>query len=600
MPRDARPTLPRFPGFASVLLTTSLAPAAAAQIAPVGVVPEQECAPGRIGRGNFICGPGGSLAACARLVARDLDGNLSPEVASLQGDRLVLFVNPDVGDEHVVVASGVLDVCAEVGKARFLFVTLQGLHALELGSGGVAVELLESGPSWKGARALRAHVDGSLLVLGADRRSVYSASGNGDGYALTLAFVATSDVRDLLALDWDGIPGAEVALLDAHGLQVRKGGGGLLLERKNASPGDALARVARAGKGDGVAWVTRLADKASYLFHFRPEYGAGFDGPVALGALRHDALAAGDLDADGDDDLVLGGRVGSSAPFLLNRATSTSEPAFVGLDGAFDLALEEGAALPGGAVLLHDLFNAHTASGGRRPALASLLLEPPGLRLVPPSDELESLAGVPGTSQHFQTVELVTALQRNGCDPGLVPPVPRALWSVTLGPDWPAQTATHVEAIVRVSLAAGLAPERVALHHSMTPIAPTGLPGTSVLMEGLEGPADAEDAGTCYFVQLRPVRLDAGATRILEAWPWHVVALSADCNGLAWTMTLPGAIPETCPIVVTSCNSILECPFGIPNGPGFRGPVYIPSAVPQLKVPSSGPGVLPIVWPWDY
>ena len=180
---------------------------------------------------------------------------------------------------------------------------------------------------------------------------------------------------------------------------------------------------------------------------------------------------------------MLGGRASTTAPLLRNRASSPTEPAFSGLDGAFDLALEkESPVLASGRVLCHDLFNDRLAGTSVRPAVASLLFDPPGLRLVPQGKTPNPSLTPEGTSEHFDLVDFESARHRNGCQPGGTPPVPRALWSITLGSAWQAPTATHVEAIVRVSPMIGSAPERVALHHSMTPIPPGGLTGTSVPM----------------------------------------------------------------------------------------------------------------------
>ena len=81
--------------------------------------------------GNFVSGPTGVQdLRVEALIAGDLDGNRSLEVAALHGGRLVLFVNPDVGDEYVVVASGVRTLTNVPGENRFLFTTDAGLAAL--------------------------------------------------------------------------------------------------------------------------------------------------------------------------------------------------------------------------------------------------------------------------------------------------------------------------------------------------------------------------------------------------------------------------------------------------------------------------------------
>jgi hypothetical protein len=79
------------------------------------------------------------------LLACDLDGNLSPEVAALHAGRLALFVNPDVGDEHIVAASGVRTLAVVPGEPHFLFTDEEGLSALELHAGQWNVKSLEVG-----------------------------------------------------------------------------------------------------------------------------------------------------------------------------------------------------------------------------------------------------------------------------------------------------------------------------------------------------------------------------------------------------------------------------------------------------------------------
>lgn len=561
------------------------------------------CLPPTVSTGNFVCGPGGVQdLSVETLLACDLDGNRSPEVAALHGGRLVLFVNPDVGDEHVVVASGVRTLAAVPGESRFLFTTATGLAGLELQSGQVNVKFLEEGEPWTGARSLVGAPDGSLVLVGADGRELYRVEAREGRFpAPTKLFQARLAVRELQVFEWDGNAGLELAWLDARGLQVRNQDGTLLREHASTVPGGVLVPVANAGSKFSLAWVTRLADGSSYLFHLRPDLPGAYEGPLALGAQPVTSLAAGDLDADGDDDLLLGRPSVGTVERLTNHSELVGVPAFVGAEEGFSLLFaDEFMPLGSGRVVCADLFNDRDSDQAVRPGIATLLLDPPGLRLVPQDVSGGFGFADPGQmppSPLISAVRFESALWLAGCDAGVTGT--RASWTLTAGPGWNAPAATHLELIVRASTQPGQAPGPIALHHSMTPIGPEGIAGTAVQFDGLEDAATSEDSRRVYFVQLRPVRLDTSERHIEQAWRWSVIGLSAHCDGLIWLGTLPGVIHQTAPILRDSCLPVLDCGFGIPVDT-IGGRIYIPSAVPQVRVPGNGPGVLPIVWPWNY
>lgn len=564
-----------------------------------GLTPELE--PGPVLVGNFVRGPMGVQGLeVESLLACDLDDNRTPEVAALHDGKLVLFVNPDVGDEHVVVATDVRALAVAPGEDRFLFTTTSGLASLRLSDYQVKVEMLETGAPWAGARILVGAPERGLALVAEDGREFYFADPDGAGFATPRRlFRARQPVRELVLLDWNAGGDSEFAWLDSTGLQVRDKAGALLREHASVLPGSALVPIRGTGK-TGLAWATRLDDGGEYLYYLRPDLPGGFEGPLALGMQRVESLSAGDLDGDGDEELLLGRRTGQEVEVLTNYSELPGVPTFAGVEAGLGLHFaDESSFRASGRILCANFFNDHEGDGPERPGVAAFLLDPPGIRLVPSSSQGQGFAtpDQPTPSQHIQLVRFESALWLAACDSSVTGPL--SSWTITAGPGWNAPSATHLELVVRVSAQPGEAPGPIALHHSMTPLGPIGVEGTAVRFDGLEDPSALEASARVYFAQIRPVRLDASGTSILRAWRWSVVGVSAHCEGLVWLGSLSGSIPETAPILEHACLTVLDCGFGIPVDT-IGGRIYIPSAVPQVRVPGNGPGVLPIVWPWDY
>lgn len=558
--------------------------------------------------GSFIAGPDLPLEPFHGIDAVDLDGNLTPEVVVLRGSSLIVYPDPDINDTYVVVAEDALSFAAgsKDDGPVLVFTSPAGLFSVAFEEQAYTVELLSDSTLWRSASTVR--VDDKEGLVGVDllQHTFFFSEFTGSGAGLPqVLFTLGPAMRDVRLLDWDGVGTREIAILTSNGLQLRSRSGAVFFARGALVPGDAIAVVRSSPQSDGLAWVTRNNSGQALLLLFHFSFAGAYQGPTALGSEVFASASSADIDGDGDGDLVLARTSTSTIDIVENRSapgtwTPPSPPsgAFgAGISAQIDLGL--GADSPAsGQVLCANLFNDHDSAGVLIPGYAMALASPSGLRLRPRPGIRANFAP---PSADFSALEFDSALSLAGCPSVPTSQGPNSLWTLLPSGGWGnVSGATHLEVIVRMSPAPQLAPLQTATHHLMFPLSANGIPETPVAFTGNETPLSPENSSRCYFAGVRPVRLNAQGTNILEAWRWSVIGMSAHCDGLDWmagmTIALGLSVPYqrmgTCgdPGELMPCGQLLM----------LGGSRYLPTGVPVTKFPSSGPGVMPIVYPWSY
>src|SRR5262245_32008940 len=83
----------------------------ALDLAPAALLVLAASAGAQASGGHVITNPQIVPGPYTSIVAGDLDGDLSPEIAAVRDGSLIVYHDPDVNDLSTVVATGVLDVC---------------------------------------------------------------------------------------------------------------------------------------------------------------------------------------------------------------------------------------------------------------------------------------------------------------------------------------------------------------------------------------------------------------------------------------------------------------------------------------------------------
>jgi hypothetical protein len=315
------------------------------------------------------------------------------------------------------------------------------------------------------------------------------------------------------------------------------------------------------------------------------------------------SIAAADLDADGDDDLVLGATYWEELQVLMNvpvPPTITPPDWFTNIPGRVwevDMSLNgETDPVPSmGKVLCANFFNEWTDDELPLPSFAIALPGPNGLRLMPQFES--TLYQDPSTPQGVETQNdfwegSYTTASRIGSPTCATPPSPgtRSHWTVTLGNGWGLTNATHLQMIVGTSTS-----DVEPLYYMESTTQLNGAVGSIaeevIGFDGLEDYNDDEDSIVRYFVQVRPVRKNASG-EVVRVWRWSILGMCATCDGFLWLMSLPGSPTEPVNVYFETCDYDPSplCPFPIQGGQPLSTR-YVPSAVPQSRIPGPGPGV---------
>jgi hypothetical protein len=312
--------------FAAALSITAAVPVCASELCPfTGTIFADAWAPTFGDAGRF-----------GRSEAGELSGDGVPDALLFDGDRPVLLIDPDQYYAPIELPLSATDgsILRALDGCSRGSIALVGPSGLQLASFDPAdahfdISLVQA-TTWAGAKLVRcADLDGAggedVIALGADRRSLLRLMRVGPAsFTPAPTLHALADVLDIVPLQWDLDPAAEMAVLTSAGLQVYDDTGAVLAAWSSALPGGTITRVHEARRDlDRLVWITAYAPPAQQWL--LTVSSVGFDSWLDLGALDAVACIGADFDADGDDDLLISHRYSLDLVWIEN-ARSDSDP----------------------------------------------------------------------------------------------------------------------------------------------------------------------------------------------------------------------------------------------------------------------------------
>lgn len=265
-----------------------------------------------------------------RAVSGEFTGDHVEDVVFLaSGGGATLAYGPGVYSAFVPLASDVRDAARLRGAAgapdRLLVVDGTGLRILaDYDAGAFTATTVLAGAPWSTAKRVlagRANADLPIDAVGlaADGRTVLFVSDVAGASPTTTSFTLGYDVHDLCIAAWS--PEPAIVLLSTGGIHVRRAGGTTVVEYVGGTfASGAIAAFDQAGLAhQRVALVYAVTGLGDFLGVVDK------DGPAqnsSLGSIGAYALANGDVDEDGLDDLVVLQRAQHHALLFWNQGDS--------------------------------------------------------------------------------------------------------------------------------------------------------------------------------------------------------------------------------------------------------------------------------------
>ena len=256
----------------------------------------------------------------------DFDGDGVQDMVVHCGTSLEVLLAPGLYDQRLVVpvpatAYGVCSSAPGAPRSVLLVAGPLGLQQLTLDVASGTWDVLSIAHTWGGASLIEVReMVNTVGVLGvlADRRTVrtvYRLEGQWFEQAM---LVHPEAIRDLTVFEFDGAGQIEIAVASDSGLWVYDALGKV---RQFFPVGDAqsvaigrlkLPKTPR----DGIAWVVTRTEGVQQLIVLSP---SGLQPPKHLANLPFVVdIATGDIDFDGDSDIVLSHTVAHNVIVLLN------------------------------------------------------------------------------------------------------------------------------------------------------------------------------------------------------------------------------------------------------------------------------------------
>ena len=441
--------------------------------------------------------------------------------------------------------------------------------------------------------------DADLIGVGVDRRTVLTLYNDGaNGWLSGASFQVQSDrvVRDLAVIGWTGATPREIAVCSTWGTEIFDPSGVRLWWRRSYQTDNLIAVVREVGGPspslERIAMVYRTLNGAKQTVAIAD--AAGDEDDVTLhvaGAAQLDVVgvAAGDVDGDGDDDLLLAHRSDHDLRLLYNLRGAQSggsfatEPSFAYAPGTIGVTDAVTIGVPGVAMIenqavpvLDDLDGDGMADLFCPVYDADYLVYFAGSEGAPPQSP------APGGSHPVWIVATLWTSTSTG---------PGVQIDIEVADDWGVVgTALDDLEVVLWYEPVGGPISSVAEGHFVF-VDPAPLAGTSTRVLSIvlpRHPVPAPDGfDDRYYVEVRPV--DWSGTAVLASKENYPAGFTGEPQeaanvigpSLQYLLDLPGAWPSSI-LVVTEDNS---------GGPILGG------FVPQIRIPPLNPGQPPVIRP---
>lgn len=510
----------------------------------------------------------------------DFDGDGVPDMVAQRDDRLEVLLAPGIYDQTLQGPAGVtaFGVCpADAGTTRDTLLAARGtgLELFELDTATGQWTSKSIAPSWSGVHLLEVReMISTVAVLGvmADQRTVrcvYRLEGQWFEQAM---LVSPEVIRDLCVFEFDGGGQVEIAVATDSALCVYDSVGAL---RQTYPVGEATSvaigrlRLPLSAR-DGLAWLVTRNEGIQQLIVLSP---SGIQPPEHLSNMPQVVdIETGDMDGDGDWDIVLSHTVDHSVVVLVNLSD--------GWTTDFDTSF------PGGARKLQiGPAGVPAPDNHTRPSVSDIDADGDADMLMPVQSSGDVFVWRSGLVDQALFDPLVDVSQPElACNLEALGGGDLSM-TVRLDVDLPEGTpATHVELVVWHRASCETPTEPVAVQRVLVPIdgtapqkrtaqvllpqVPDLVPGTDVRFEGL------------YFWVQRAVRVENNV--VTQRWHSRIFAIETSpapanyfwIKGLGGKMLFPiyqcvngGTLPD-----LIGCGSELP---KLPDFPGGKVPTWI-------------------------
>lgn len=272
---------------------------------------------------------GSSASSYHHVAAGDFTGHGYVDVAYLADQQVMLVTAPAVHTAALPIAGSL----AANGLATVHGAGQNGRDALAIAThNGLVVWTRETTVAidtrdWVSVASGDIDGDGMVDLFGRSPagNEVLIMLGSASGYTATSIPFTNEIVRDVAAVQWDGVGGAELAIVTDGGMHVRSTATqtDLTLVRRTNLQSIGLTAL-RMGSGSGLAWLPQLPNGTYSLLTLRP--GVAVES-LPVSAMTPTSFVAGDSEGDGYDDVAIGTANSSAYTILLNQQAQPSPPA---------------------------------------------------------------------------------------------------------------------------------------------------------------------------------------------------------------------------------------------------------------------------------